>query len=258
MPMTQNPQAYLDSQLYLAAGTGDFHNAEMALEYGADINSLSQGETPLIMAVKNKQTEMVEFLLSRGADVNAQNKKGDTALMSASTSSDFDLMKILLDHHADPNIRSNDEQTALITCFKREGIKMLLDAGADIEAKDNIGNTVLIQACHFGLANDAVKFLVNCGANVNAKNNFGYTPLMVSAEMGYADNVKLLLESGANIYEKTEEGDDAILLARHQSERSKDRKAILNILESWIEMDNQNKALDSVIQSDDVATEIEF
>jgi uncharacterized protein len=76
--------------------------------------------------------------------------------------------------------------------------KNLLDAGADIEAKDEEGKTALIWAANEGYT-ETCAFLLEKGANVNAKNCNGCTALMYAANEGYAETCALLLEKGAKV-----------------------------------------------------------
>lgn len=67
---------------------------------------------------------------------------------------------------------------------------------------------------------DAVRFFIGAGADVNAKNSIGYTPLMqaVTSSGSTADRfaiVKLLVESGANVDERNKHGNTAITIAKY-------------------------------------------
>lgn len=80
---------------------------------------------------------------------------------------------------------------------------MLLERGANIEAKDAYGLTPLFRAT-WGVADVATEVLnrvplFNRGANIEAKNNYNHTPLWWAADQGNEDVAKLLLERGANI-----------------------------------------------------------
>jgi ankyrin repeat protein len=58
-----------------------------------------------------------------------------------------------------------------------EKIKMLIDAGIDINFQDEIGNTALIHAASFA-KKETVEFLLNNGADINIGTDYGWTPLM--------------------------------------------------------------------------------
>ncbi|MBU4320334.1 MAG: ankyrin repeat domain-containing protein [Nitrospinae bacterium] len=91
--------------------------------------------------------------------------------------------------------------TPLSTAAKRgdiNAVKELLNQGADVNEKNDSGNTALMSAALEGHP-EAVKFLIEKGADVNAKNNRGWTPLFYAAAFGKTDTAKLLIGKGADI-----------------------------------------------------------
>lgn len=75
-------------------------------------------------------------------------------------------------------------------------VKEYLKEGADVDAMDKSGGTVtaLMYAASRGYA-DVVRVLLDAGANVNLKSNSGNTALIYAALWGHADVVKILLDS---------------------------------------------------------------
>ena len=80
--------------------------------------------------------------------------------------------------------------------------RMLLNVGANVNAKDNVGATVLMKSLK--RHNPAiVRMLLNAGANVNDRDpETGLTPLMIAANVGTPEVVEMLLYAGANVNEK--------------------------------------------------------
>jgi ankyrin repeat protein len=79
-----------------------------------------------------------------------------------------------------------------------EWVRMLINAGADLNAKDNDGGmTALHWAAKRGKF-DIVKALINAGADLNAQNGCGSTALHWAADYGKLDIVKALINAGAN------------------------------------------------------------
>ena len=75
-------------------------------------------------------------------------------------------------------------------------VKKLIEAGADVNAQNNEGWTVLMLASYFGHP-EVAKLLVESGADVNAQNNEGVTALILALEGGHPEVAQLLMEAGA-------------------------------------------------------------
>ena len=83
--------------------------------------------------------------------------------------------------------------------------ELLIDKGADVNAKDYNGWTSLHWAARLG-SKDIVEFLIVRGADINAKNNKSFTPLHCAALWGYKDAVEFLIAKGADINAKNKYG----------------------------------------------------
>jgi len=75
-------------------------------------------------------------------------------------------------------------------------VQWIIDAGANVNAKNNIGGTPLMIASQYG-HEVCVKLLLDVGADVNAKNKDGWTALMFASRYGHKDVVELLKKHGA-------------------------------------------------------------
>jgi ankyrin repeat protein len=126
---------------------------------------LTIGATPLLRAAKALDAPAVELLLKHGANPNLPNMRGTTPAMAAAGLGSVD---------ADTRGVFTTEDTALRSVAS---LKLLLDNGGEINAKDNIrGQTPLHGAAFWGW-NPAVELLVARGADLNAKDNQGKTPI---------------------------------------------------------------------------------
>jgi uncharacterized protein len=133
---------------------------------------LTIGTTPLLRAAKALDAPAIKILLGKGASLSLSNNRGITPVMAAAGlgSTDADTRGLYI---------TEDVQQRSI-----ESLKLLLAAGADINAKDGTrGLTPLHEAARWGW-NDVVRFLVDHGADLQAKDNRGMTP--VDSAMGKA------------------------------------------------------------------------
>jgi ankyrin repeat protein len=205
---------------------------------GADINkSNTHGITPLTAAIKNKDISVFKLLLENGADINRSNTDGITPLTYAIEDKNADAVKILLENGAQINTRDKNGRTPLMLSLsllsnqsdlryhKQENdkkrnkiIQILLDYGADIHAVDNEGNTTLDYYLKIKKSRSGkiVNFPLEKSFNlINAQNENGLTPLLNAIiDLEYpTDEVKLLLEHGANTEATNAEGETALLIA---------------------------------------------
>jgi uncharacterized protein len=139
------------------------------VDRGAD-TMLGTGTTPLLRAAKAGDTELVKVLLATGADVKLVTKSGMTPVMAAAG---------LGTKEEDTTGRKKTEAEAIAS------IKLCVDAGADVNALDNQGDTALHGAAQKG-HDQVVKFLVDHGAKLDVKDKRGRTPL--DAAMGLMGN----------------------------------------------------------------------
>ena len=87
---------------------------ETLISFGVSVNKSDiLGNTPLIMAARDKNEPLVQLLLSQGADINAVNKKGYTALHYALEEQDENLSKYLIENGIDLDSASFDLDSAL-------------------------------------------------------------------------------------------------------------------------------------------------
>lgn len=149
------------------------------------------------VSARSERVKLVELLLAADADPSRKNMWGQTALHRAANSRGSDVKKV---------------------------IELLLAAGADIRARDNYGYTPLHHAGE-GRSAEAAKVLLERGADVNAKAEGGSTALIHTAAVivnffvcptcdqtspELLEVVKVLLEAGADINARTDKGMTAL------------------------------------------------
>lgn len=133
-----------------------------------------------------------------------------TALHLAAADGDVECVKLLLDARADINARNHKHQTALHLAAlsqSTEILEVLLKRGADPNVVDTDGRIPLHGAIvKFSRTCEPTKLLLNAGANVNKPDIFGYTPLHLAALNEFSQSVMLLLSYGGDMTAKTNGG----------------------------------------------------
>jgi hypothetical protein len=122
-------------------------------------------------------------------------------LISAVEAGDIEEIRALLKEGTDVNARNNLLETVLhqaVMNHRSDIIRILLDAGADVNIKDQLGKTPLFWAAYDGPI-ESVKLFLDKGSDVNAKDNNGKTPLVSAAEGNNADIIKFLISRGADL-----------------------------------------------------------
>ena len=115
--------------------------------------------------------------LAKGADVvNTRDPRGSTLLMHAAAIGSPEAVKLLLDSGADVNAKNQFEATALILGAGNPAkARMLVEKGADVNAKSKLGRTPLMIAASCDGCSATVKLLLDKGADPNAKDKDGNT-----------------------------------------------------------------------------------
>jgi ankyrin repeat protein len=119
---------------------------------------------------------------------------------------------------------------ALHQTIRPEIVGLLLDAGADIDARDVAGMTALMEAAMWG-QDDIVKPLLKRNADIRLKDNGGITALMWAVRGGSLKIVRLLLDDGADIHEKDGSAKTALAWARERG-----KAGVIDLLEKWPEI----------------------
>lgn len=177
-----------DTVIHQAAFQGQPEAVKVLAQLGADVTHYNpNGFNPLMLAIMGKRTvkgnnskygEVLQALIDAGADVNLPNRYGETPLVSAFSSGQM------------------------------EFIQPLLLAGADAKKAatytvPSIGVTTLMTAIRNGVDTNVVRMIIKAGANVNADEEYGMTALMLAASKGKIETVKALLAAGADVHLKT-------------------------------------------------------
>lgn len=132
-----------------------------------DINHVySDGNTPLLLALKNNHLEIASILISIGAYVNFIDEFGNTPLSIATQMNNAEIVNLLIGSGADVNIPDINGNTPLFVAVSN-------------------GNLILAQ------------ILIESGADVNIPDMHGRTPLSIAINNGHTEIAELLVQNGA-------------------------------------------------------------
>lgn len=165
--------------------------------------------------------------------VNVRDEMGATPLRTAIELESLDLVQTLLSHGAQVNAAFDDGMTYLVGAIGGQGpdslkiMEVLLDAGADLEEESGWGTPLQVAARQGNAA--MVTLLLARGASVDRRREreVQETALMEAAFGGHPEVVRLLLDSGADASLVNDLGMDALAIAKKASEGFKVEDATL-------------------------------
>jgi len=203
-------------------------------------------DTPLHIAALLDNNEIAQYLIEKGADINAPNGSLYTPLMRAG----IKVAKVLVQNGADINyIAANGNSSALTASLwqeNKEVAEYLLDCGAKLPDKENDsflfflskalqkGSIKYLEACirsrfdpltvsesqstmlHYAAESNSVELiekLITLGVPMNRTNVYGWTPLHVASSKGNKNVVELLINKGLDKSSRTIDGSSPYNLA---------------------------------------------
>ncbi|XP_072160519.1 uncharacterized protein [Bemisia tabaci] len=190
----------------LAKHDGSFDTMRYLIEKGATLNN-ARGGTPLYWAMYadfgGHDSKAADFLIGMGTDVNScidyHGDERDQMRTALHLARHLSTVKLLIDKGANVNAKDKLLNTPLHSAKTPSIARCLIQHGAEVNASNESGDTPL----HFVQNFHVAKVLIEKGANVNASNNEGYTPLHTARNTAVA---KLLLENGAELKAVTKDG----------------------------------------------------
>ena len=193
----------------------------------------------LIAAVRRQKAGAAKELLRDDPElVKGRDHSDSTPLHHAAGFGDLETMKLLLDNGADVNAKNRLEGTPLHWAVRSdEKTRLLLEHGAEINSKTQNGSTPLYLASRRRDSHSVLRLLLDRGADPNIATMNGRTPLMAAARDGDVPAMKLLLAKNADATALSSSGAGTLMDAA----RSRNLNAVHLLLEKGADVKARTK-----------------
>lgn len=232
--------AFGNSPLDAAVNKKSIPLIELLLSHGANPNSPgSMRQSAFYNSFKLDNTDLIKLFLEHGADVHVKNTWGRNALhMALNSRCSKEIIELLLTRNLDVNEPGVVEWTPLHDAVSQYSqsvecldiVRLLVERGADVEAKNNHGET----AMHIAVRDKNIKvaeYLSSVGADVNCvKTSESSTPLLVALRSGDADTSRHLIEHGADPNAQNDKKDSPMSLAINSFKDRDIRRELVELL----------------------------
>jgi hypothetical protein len=190
---------YVDMLLNASMSKSPLPVVEFLLSKGADINAENTlGNTPLINAIQRNELLTIQFFIEKGAHVT------EKAIEEACKTGNFELVKILMPL-AEKNTTTLDYSKLLLAAGAQSLplVDFLLEKGADINCKNVRGESLLFTAIYNSTkqeisASNIAKYLIKNGARLTPSDE-GTSLLSLAIQKGRADIIELLIKHEAEL-----------------------------------------------------------
>jgi uncharacterized protein len=206
---------YGDTALMAAASSGNPESVDLLLRGGADVNAQNgRRQTALLSGAtgdsgfsilemgrrhaevpeeKIHRDRVVQLLVDAGANIDARGWFGETALFSL----DRDAVQELIRNHINIEIRDDSGETALIDTVSASIAGLLIEAGANVNAQNNDGETALIKAAERHYVRKLEVLVKAANIQLEQRDKKGETALVKAKAARFEDCAQVLISAGA-------------------------------------------------------------
>ncbi len=254
--------------MFAAQGTRGFDNSLEVYQYLQDLGLKANivakdGSTPLHrIALSKVKPEILQFFIDAGANVDQQDEEGNTPFLNASFRNSLENVKILAQRSGNLNAVNHSGQSALMLAMENnspEVVEFLLETGAKVENRDNVGNSVAyywIVSFNPGKTEEfeqKLQLLQKNGVQMNGLQTEDYTLYHLAALTDNMELIKRLEDFKIPVNAKNEDGMTALHLAAMKAKNDDvmkylitlgaDKKATTPFGETAYELAKENEVL---------------
>ncbi len=176
-------------------------------------------EELLRFSIVNNKFKVTKLLIEKGIPLNSQDETGRTPLIIAAQKGNNQVITLLLERKVPLEIRDSQGLSALMWATKENClscVELLMLNGASPEKTSKTGNNSVMFAAQKSI--EILKILLKSEPELSTRNQQSFTALMLAINGHNIENVKILLEHGANPRRKTASGLDSFDLAANKPE----------------------------------------
>ena len=166
------------------------------------------------MSKSNEQKRLDEELLREcNGYMQTETKPDGVYIKRGSMFVNINKIKRLIEAGADVNAEDEGGNSPLLYAIWRNSVeltKLLISAGLNVDAKNKSGESLLHRVINSDIRN--VHILIKAGADVNAQDNDGNTPLHKIADYRKLGTIELLISAGADVNAENLNGETPLLL----------------------------------------------
>ncbi|XP_067668335.1 ankyrin repeat domain-containing protein 50-like [Haliotis asinina] len=202
--------------LHAASKSGDLSKVKLVLQHGLAVINCQEwiGRTPVMWAAAGRHIKVVEFLVSKGANLTLVDRFGINILHSACLGGDVKVVKYVLSKNTlDINGRVRCGRTAVMLAADnghRDVLELLVGRGANVALTDENGDNFLHCACREGHAEVVKYILLQDLVDINSLGHEKKSPVLIAGEQGHTEVVELLVKHGADLSLREKSGSNTL------------------------------------------------
>ena len=199
------------------------------------------------------EADIVQYLLSKGADPHAADSDGWTPIWAAAHHGHADVVRLLVEAKADVNcVCTPQEWTPLHAAFNfLDTVRVLLECGADINKGSELSRTPLDCAIQGGYP-ETIRVLLGWASKPDLTTASALAALCEAAREGYTEVVSLVLEAGADVNVVDDENESLLSFAMRSGSDTLVRKILEYRPDVDITDENEDTALYRITRSTSV------